>query len=1310
MDEESLLRKRSKAQRDANFKVLKNVQKQLGDLYYDRKHYDDALEAYQGQLQASIDLGDNLSIANAHRMIGEVLAYQGNFKEALSHINLYLKKAQDLEDLVEEQRAYATLGRTYLMDAENYVKESEKEKKEEVLRQARKALSKSIRLCDKLEHKIDKNELMMMRARLLLNLGLVYENQKNIDNSLQLIKQAKAMCKEHKLYEDLHRTNLALASHYEKQGNLELAIKYVDDAAKIDDNFLKADAKYFKAELLLKIGEWMEARKLLYSLYKTKLAKSVVPQVIALLKKVVLLCRTEDKLLLEDDLSRKLQLYETMGDVAVSVKALDIAVDNYRHMLECAEKTDSSRLAAALTSLAQTLKDAGKFKEAIPYALRELELYKDPKDAYNSALFIARLLIDAKSADSEIRGMFERAMTLAIKTGDFSLERLVVRDYVEYLETMDDVDLQKITSLNERLDSLPESQPVEEDDVAEEESPDMGVDIDLDELSDLEEELEPARPKFNPRNIAKTLRYKLKKNEKGETPLHVACIKGNVQNVEKLLEENHPTDVYDNCGWTPLHEASNHGHIDIVRLLVKAGANVNNPGGPLCEGVTPLHDAAANGHIDVVHILLDSGANPDLLTGQGDRALDCLEQWRNNVDVLSANELKDYAYIRKRLKELTTVRCQNKARNKRGSGKLQALVAEGEEETIDERLLNIEKYVTASRPEKISAGEDYKRTIANLQHPGRIHLLEKPAVQPKITAPLIDSEEMLIDDEWLDDDLGIFTRGKEKAPFGDNGLPPVQPVSTKRKSKNDSFDADKYSSKRPKVSSNKNEQVLASVHINEDSNDSVNNLDMVDPTGQVEKWPKSKKPRQTNLLKQGFVKVNNSIAPLRPPAPKSPEVNYIQSSLEMRHSLEGSDQIVYLEIQVDRESFDLKLHTEDMSQTLECIEMLISDKFESKAGFKPSLKFKNLDDEALNSGTILDTIKRYGNKLKLHGEITHINLPPIAERYKKVCLNFNIDPSEAMLKSLRICDNTLAFRLNAKEFLDDELEPLVKCLHYQKNLQILSMSKHSFYYSADLLNYAIAQLSSLCELHLQCCDISFNCLSLIEKLPATLRVLDLNYNPLGSKSLTRLYQLIKPLDRLQTLKLRSCDLTDFPDRYSSNSLVNLDISWNPIGGQGIVNLLQRQLISLNISNTQKVSIDPESSVINRIFINKSLGFTLEYLEHLDLSGIGATDLIVDMIITQTPSLLSINLSNNIRVTEVSLQNLLARKPTMTSIDLSGCSFIDTVPKASLKILNPRVCTVLAHMSLEVIDAWQSLWEGKGYTKKLPNSLVLFKPV
>lgn len=49
-------------------------------------------------------------------------------------------------------------------------------------------------------------------------------------------------------------------------------------------------------------------------------------------------------------------------------------------------------------------------------------------------------------------------------------------------------------------------------------------------------------------------------------------------------------------GWTPLHEACNHGFMDIAKQLLKAGANVNAQG---LDNDLPLHDAAINGHAKV---------------------------------------------------------------------------------------------------------------------------------------------------------------------------------------------------------------------------------------------------------------------------------------------------------------------------------------------------------------------------------------------------------------------------------------------------------------------------------------------------------------------------------------------------------------------------------------------------------------------------------------------------------------------------------------------------------------------------------------
>nr|CAD7423741.1 unnamed protein product [Timema monikensis] len=99
----------------------------------------------------------------------------------------------------------------------------------------------------------------------------------------------------------------------------------------------------------------------------------------------------------------------------------------------------------------------------------------------------------------------------------------------------------------------------------------------------------------------------LKRNAKGETPLHVACIKGNAEQVKALLETGVTPNTKDNAGWTPLHEAASHGYTQIVRLLLESGALPSVPG---VHNATPLHDAVSNKLLDIVRLLVKFGADP----------------------------------------------------------------------------------------------------------------------------------------------------------------------------------------------------------------------------------------------------------------------------------------------------------------------------------------------------------------------------------------------------------------------------------------------------------------------------------------------------------------------------------------------------------------------------------------------------------------------------------------------------------------------------------------------------------------------------
>ncbi|XP_070507360.1 ankyrin repeat domain-containing protein 11-like [Chironomus tepperi] len=127
------------------------------------------------------------------------------------------------------------------------------------------------------------------------------------------------------------------------------------------------------------------------------------------------------------------------------------------------------------------------------------------------------------------------------------------------------------------------------------------------------------------------------RNERGETPLHIAAKKGDLEGAKKLLEQGSNPNVTDFAGWTPLHEAANHGHYHLAQLLIKFGANVMATG---LDDMTPLHDAASFGNQKLVKMLIEKGADPLFKNKKGKTAQDIAHPslvnfFRSTIDILN---------------------------------------------------------------------------------------------------------------------------------------------------------------------------------------------------------------------------------------------------------------------------------------------------------------------------------------------------------------------------------------------------------------------------------------------------------------------------------------------------------------------------------------------------------------------------------------------------------------------------------------------------------------------------------------------------
>ncbi|KAI6170522.1 Suppressor of tumorigenicity 14 protein-like protein [Aphelenchoides bicaudatus] len=126
----------------------------------------------------------------------------------------------------------------------------------------------------------------------------------------------------------------------------------------------------------------------------------------------------------------------------------------------------------------------------------------------------------------------------------------------------------------------------------------------------------------------------------GRTALHIASQEGHYDVVKALIKKNPQlVNIANKDSRTPLHYAAFNGHCDIVKLLLKKGADVNavskfsEDDSTVPPSVSALYLAAQNGQVKCVRILLNKKANINHKTHEGFTALHIASQ-EGNYDVV----------------------------------------------------------------------------------------------------------------------------------------------------------------------------------------------------------------------------------------------------------------------------------------------------------------------------------------------------------------------------------------------------------------------------------------------------------------------------------------------------------------------------------------------------------------------------------------------------------------------------------------------------------------------------------------------------
>lgn len=100
-----------------------------------------------------------------------------------------------------------------------------------------------------------------------------------------------------------------------------------------------------------------------------------------------------------------------------------------------------------------------------------------------------------------------------------------------------------------------------------------------------------------------------------ETPVADAAMHDDAEQVRSLLRDGADVNAAQGDGMTALHWAAENGSVEIVEMLVSAGANTGAV--TRLGDYTPLHLASKGGFGDLVGALLRAGADADIVTSTG---------------------------------------------------------------------------------------------------------------------------------------------------------------------------------------------------------------------------------------------------------------------------------------------------------------------------------------------------------------------------------------------------------------------------------------------------------------------------------------------------------------------------------------------------------------------------------------------------------------------------------------------------------------------------------------------------------------------
>lgn len=866
----------------------------------------------------------------------------------------------------------------------------------------------------------------------------------------------------------------------------------------------------------------------------------------------------------KDDLT--IRLCDRIGDLLVELEAYPAAVTFYMRELDAAIRANKADpfIATIYVSIAQTYMDDKKFEKAVDFFNKELELRNgNVLEETRTFLKIIEATICMDKPSSDIISMYEKAIEKygASKT----CTKRILKDYAIYLEQQGDSGrLEKVKASLATLAhvDVDASDEVVTNDTTEKYQTDEEDPLHLSDLSsdsssssESDEEVKSlntclvvagSRPK-------RSVRKKIRTNDVGETPLHRACIEGDLKKVTKLIDSGHPINARDHCGWLPLHEASNHGFAKIAEALLNAGADINDPGGEKCGGTTPLHDACSNCHVDVIRLLISRGADVTKLDSEGNHALDCLRAWRSRVGDLTPQDECEYHELVTLLEEKIKASGYDLNADKLMQRSIEVSTRAPKRRNITRRALDDEEEISSHHPQPSSSSscaaasalsscslsvitkknpkndlhdssrsargkeKDEEATVAREVYRSAIEKLRKgktvdapqdtPGHEYIHSAPrsaLVYETERIDVDEWLVDDLPRNSLKRSHDLYNSTLLP--------KKHRQDTYTFSAPDRVRQKPRRN-DKSKLTDVHVI-DVHDEVEDVDLdVDmEMGERTDSPEEQVPQSDDLMGHEIqAKCTSSCSSYNS---YSGSVN-ITSESTSQMSSSSSGRKMLIKVHVEGRAFLVKIP--DEKKTVSWLAQETAQRYFNIEKRKPVLYLETKDGAILCPDDLIGDVVMTD---ELCAIVQSFELLTPLTKYEEHCKMAAVTPLSDIENLLRFCNSL------------DLSHTIIPSVHEK----LLWQSINDSHITSLDLSYCdlsgerkatvfslLSSLKQLQELKLRACGlVAVDLYHLAEANLSRLLHLDLSYN--SSLSGRPLASLIASLPTIRTLSLISCDL------------------------------------------------------------------------------------------------------------------------------------------------------------------------------------------